>query len=769
MGLNKTNNSGMELNGTYKNINRETLDALRKAAKSGNKLESAEIDEIENNPLSGHHFSIGELKLFNDLKSQSKNENVINNLSFIDLEIASTSETIDLKFDKTQVSVISPKAKDTIAKPDLGIKNAEKNLKQAINFSEKYFALNPDEQKEVSESIKILQKGLPQSADEITAFLDTCPEPVKKALATLEIDKLKEPEEIKQFFKSKTFNQIGEFLADGVKLSAKEQGKTIKIMQILNENPPAKNFRSEIKKLMDSMGRDRSMEVGKTINKLGIFIPSTTLDAPTSEDASARIKSMIMGDYNYGPTQQDYVIDNLKIAKKEGFTVIVQTSDVNRATNLLQNITDDLIYREGLTTEDAHDLVTNHLNLVYSKFSGYEWAEDNKFITIGGDLVTLPNLHDKSGLEKETAISRTLAFTTGYSPAPGSNSYTLEGTHTAGLPENDPENMVEETNTQGAVTDRNEDLGAIELGSDLKKKVKITRTYNEGGNMLLGTLPNGESYAVIGRDGLLVSTFHLEEEYKKNKKKVPEFEKIPQKVKEMEKNGALNSQVINETIEKLKAANHLPAGKDPMVSAKEFLARMEIVKDIFPGDIGIPSRNIIFVPQPDFHVDMHLRPLKPGQVLINDHGENIKLLKKAKEKAVKGSWEDKEIDSMIEHSEKIKKVIDPVMNEIARTLEEKGIKVTRSPGVMDGRTKQVNFMNAVPGTSIGTNRHFYITNFTTIKPIRDAFKEFLKTQDIDKVYWAGDSGGTADRPSGSESSLSSMGGMDCRENHEEHH
>lgn len=197
---------------------------------------------------------------------------------------------------------------------------------------------------------------------------------------------------------------------------------------------------------------------------------------------------------------------------------------------------------------------------------------------------------------------------------------------------------------------------------------------------------------------------------------------------------------------------------------------MQKIKDIFALDIGIPRKNITFIPQPEFHIDMHMRPLRPGEIMLNDFDENIKLIDKALLKPDIKEWEKKELKSMKENSLKMKKVMQPVMDEIKKTLELSGIKVIKSPGVMEGKmtnqeTRKVNFLNAVPGTTKGTNTQFYITNYTSIKPLRESFIEYMKSLGIEKIYWVGDDGGGEHEHSTSEQSLELDGGLDCRENH----
>src|SRR5688572_21235034 len=133
---------------------------------------------------------------------------------------------------------------------------------------------------------------------------------------------------------------------------------------------------------------------------------------------------MYMGDYANAPVQADCMRECLKIARQEDFTLTVQAADANTAADLIENIAEDLKSIEGMTEKEARDIVTNHLNLLSSSYSGYEWAEDNKFSTVGGDIKTFPSL-EKSGPDiNDSAIDKTQAFTTGYSAPRNSKSYT---------------------------------------------------------------------------------------------------------------------------------------------------------------------------------------------------------------------------------------------------------------------------------------------------------------------------------------------------------
>jgi hypothetical protein len=80
-------------------------------------------------------------------------------------------------------------------------------------------------------------------------------------------------------------------------------------------------------------------------------------------------------------------------------------------------------------------------------------------------------------------------------------------------------------------------------------------------------------------------------------------------------------------------------------------------------------------------------------------------------------------------------------------------------------TRHVNFMNAIPATKNGSNEQYYMTNYTSIKPLRKAYENYLKKRGVESVQWVGDDGGGKGDRSSSEMSLDAQGGLDCRENH----
>jgi len=676
--------------------------------------------------------------------------------------------------------------------------------------------------------------------------------------------------------------ELARFSAGFAALTEPEQQSAAKLIHSLMQAPPPASLRTDIATELSKLGAS-SPRVGQVLNSLGLYLPATEPKAPGTEDASSRLKTVYMGQYRTDDPNADYTRDMLKVAQTENFKVAIQGSlthfptpmpaatvtaketdlaakgefsraNLDATIKTLENmgvlsgampaadkdkeaktylakvalfkdtLIADLQSKEGMSKADAEALVNNpdRVDIRLTPHAGYIWAEDNKWVKVDGTVTTTPALRRIPGMAPP-ALDKAQAFTDanlGQAPGtPGS-----EGHHTAALPSNDPHNLLPDnpaTSWRGAVTIRDQEINANELGQSVNgRPADVTRTYNEGGNMLTGTKPNGESYAVVGRDGLLLSAFHLED----TSDPVFDAAKVDARIKAMGLDQPFASlpkatqAEIDVTIKRLKAAGEtFPDLAAERKRATEFLAKIDLTKDLFAQDIGVDRKNLTFVAQPDFHIDMHMRPLGPGQMMINDFDANLKLLTEAKKKATPGSWEDKELDTMIDHAKKMKAVLGPVMDQIAQELKDSGLEVIRAPGVMEAQMAQapvekdsdvgtflglaadktydqatlkaelmakgitdpvlaevltqtfkrhVNFMNAVPGTSNGSNKQFYMTNATSLPSLTAAYEDYLKqTHGIETVYWLGGDGGGPSSRSASEQSLDASGGLDCRENH----
>lgn len=735
------------LTGSYEGIGKETLAEVKKAGK----ITPEKIAQMENAAKLDGNYTDGEKLLIDNLKSITK-ENPSLSLNFVEnMDVSADNNKLQIKVNYVYAN--NQDSENIVKSRDL----TQKSLQVTKDFS----IMSPDTKKATTLALQTALKNPPKTMVELEKFNANLSPDTKSMMDSLGLNNIKSDSELKSFFDNKTIAKLPSFLQGISSLNQKERDVAVRTFSLLSETPPKEDFRAKIKTMMTSLGKEDSIKVGKTLNKLNIYLPSTNPKSPTSEDLSSRSKTMHMGDYD-NDISNDYIRDALVVASKEDYTVTVQSSKKHTPEQLKATILTDLKEKEGLSEDVATNIVNKNLKIVNTSRAGYEWAEDNKFFTIGGEVKTMPYLPANESIIDALNYAKTYV-------KPDSPYFEQEGIHSVGGSEIDPDNLVEREAMQGAVNDRKEMDPAKQLGKALNEKVTTTRTYNEGGNMVVGTLPNGDSYAVLGRDATLVSTFKLEKDYENNKGSVPEFspENIKGKVEQLDSAGYFTEIMMKETIDKLNSSNQIPNSTDPTERAKEFLAKTKIVEnEIFPRDLGVSKNNLIFIPQPEFHIDMQMRPLKPGQILVNDFDENIKLLESAKKKTTKGSPEEIEINKMIANSKKMRTVMSPLMNEIASKLKAQGIEVIKSPGVMESDKRKVNFMNAVPGTSIGSNRQFYMTNYTGLKPLREAFEEYMKKQDIDKIYWMGD---TVDAKgiSSSEHSLDFQGGMDCRENREE--
>lgn len=111
----------------------------------------------------------------------------------------------------------------------------------------------------------------------------------------------------------------------------------------------------------------------------------------------------------------------------------------------------------------------------------------------------------------------------------------------------------------------------VALGASMGVNVRENFTYLEGGNVIPGTLPNGEGFALVGRDSLAISKSVLERD--------------------------LGRPVKHEEV---------------IVAAAK--------------DLGVKPEYVYPVEQPgDYHIDMHMSLIGPGRVLLNDSREAARL------------------------------------------------------------------------------------------------------------------------------------------------
>lgn len=255
------------------------------------------------------------------------------------------------------------------------------------------------------------------------------------------------------------------------------------------------------------------------------------------------------------------------------------------------------------------------------------------------------------------------------------------------------------------------------------------KTYLEGGNVLNTLTKNGEPAAIIGEESIQYTMC------------------------------AMLAAELGDTAEAIEKTKQII--KD---NSEEYVYK---AKKLIAQELGLKEENITYIPQFDFHIDMHYRPLNNGQIGIPDYEAGINILKDLIHK-IDNQQENHLQNKKQEYLKLINKLeeLETKTKEIAKSAEDKlikqGYEIVKIPCFTDidnggqGFNKSsvenaINFMNGICGTSAKTNDKFYITNTSGDKILDDYMeKYFIENVGFDKVYFAP-----------TKDDLSSLGGIDC--------
>lgn len=227
-----------------------------------------------------------------------------------------------------------------------------------------------------------------------------------------------------------------------------------------------------------------------------------------------------------------------------------------------------------------------------------------------------------------------------------------------------------------------------------QRKIIKGKSYLEGGNVLNTILKNGEAGAVIGTASIDYSL----------------------------------------------RAMHL----------KDTPQNRSIVKAQIAKDLGLKFKNVSFIQQYDFHIDMFYRPLKNGEIAVPDYLEAIKVLKNTK------------ISGMDKHSKlllmkQLKKAHDRNAESIRnaeRELTKSGYKLVKIPcfslptNMCDNTG--INYANGVCGKD-KNGKLYIITNKSNYKELDAQIIKYYKKAGVNNVYFVS-----------TQQYLKSNGGLDCR-------
>lgn len=172
-------------------------------------------------------------------------------------------------------------------------------------------------------------------------------------------------------------------------------------------------------------------------------------------------------------------------------------------------------------------------------------------------------------------------------------------------------------------------------------------------------------------------------------------------------------------------------------------------KQAIAEDLGINIENLTVIPQYDFHVDMCYRPLNDGEVAVPDYDEGIKVLQNIinDSKTSKGDKliYQRMLDSLITRKNDAKGA--ELRSGAEKSLQQAGYKLVRIPDFGD---YNINYMNAVGGTSNKDGEKFLITNKSNYPVLDKAVEQYYNQAGVSRVYFVSTQG-----------ALDKMGGIDC--------
>lgn len=254
----------------------------------------------------------------------------------------------------------------------------------------------------------------------------------------------------------------------------------------------------------------------------------------------------------------------------------------------------------------------------------------------------------------------------------------------------------------------------IQFANLTGRKLEATETVFEGGNLFVGKKDDGEEYILTGSKNLFVSSM---------------FEFLEEKGVE-----SLDREALKEfsNFGKITTKEN---GDGDLIHIKEWHDKKEIYDkkaiETMADEFGVKKENIFIINQPNFHIDMNIRPIGYPYVLVNDPKIAIQNLKNVAQ--------GKALAEITQDYEELRKNDYCEVETTIKELESYGFKPIRVGGVY--ASGEVNFLNAI------VNKHedgtiSYITNSSNCnKPgyskLEKIFEKELKSKapNIQNVYF----------------------------------
>lgn len=184
-----------------------------------------------------------------------------------------------------------------------------------------------------------------------------------------------------------------------------------------------------------------------------------------------------------------------------------------------------------------------------------------------------------------------------------------------------------------------------------------------------------------------------------------------------------NTDLIQHWIDLLKAGRYMPQHTPFHVAEKHALtiiAMHEITKDKMATELGVKRHNLIVVSQPDFYIDMTIKPITKNKVLLNHHQASLSFLNKLRKDMPE--MEDT-ISQTIANLQADKAQIQ-LNHLIEKQLKQQGLKVLRIAGGFTLGGQPINFLGGISGKN-ATGEPFYITQASGFEAANNLFKNFI--------------------------------------------
>lgn len=232
------------------------------------------------------------------------------------------------------------------------------------------------------------------------------------------------------------------------------------------------------------------------------------------------------------------------------------------------------------------------------------------------------------------------------------------------------------------------------------KEANVGKSYIEGGNALITNNSKGEPSVILGEDTLYCTL------------------------------QALNLKPTPENIKK--------------------------AKKIIANELHLDAKNVVYIPQIDFHIDMYYRPLHNGQIAVPDYSFAINMLQNNDF----GIDEDSK-KYLISRLQYANNNLGDILKDAEKELTKNNYEIIKVPCFSiprfnDGsyqedrkKLKNINYMNGICGTTTN-GKTFYITNSSGYKKLDFRMKQFFKLIGIDKPYFVS-----------TQKLLRFNGGLDC--------